>query len=147
MKARIVVALCLAFVALLAMSAAAGAEQGSGAGTLTAQGDGLAALRGNGTITLSGSGMLIIHDPTGHTSIHVEGKGFKRELRGGWIVYVGFDGEAHISGGELNVTLRGKNIHLRASGNGRFLLRGQGTYETSKESGEWTERGQVVVIP
>ena len=147
MKNKLALALTLAFVVGLLMTGGAAAEQGGGTGTLTAQGDGIAGLKGNGSITISGSGTLYIRDTAGDATINVTGKGTKRELRNGWILYAGFDGQAQVSGTQITVALSGINIHLQASGTGKFLLRGRGTYETSHGSGVWTDEGKVIAVP
>ncbi len=147
MKHKSVIALTVALSAVLLMTAAAGAEQGGGTGTLTAQGDGLAAMRGNGSIAISGSGVLTIRDLAGDAQIEVTGEGHKREPNERTVVYAGFDGKAQISGSNIVVTLKGKNIKLEATGTGKFLLRGHGKYHTDKEDGEWTERGKVITLP
>lgn len=147
MKTKLLSAFSLALVVALLMTAAAVAAQGEGTGTLTAQGDGLAGLKGNGSITISGSGTLYIRDAAGDASINVTGKGTKRELHNGWMLYAGFDGQAQISGSQITVALSGVNIHLQATGTGKFLLRGRGTYETSKGSGVWTDEGKVLALP
>jgi len=147
MGKRLFSALGLALVAILLMTGAAAAAQGGGTGTLTAQGDGIAGLRGNGSITISGSGTLYVRDAAGDATINVTGKGVKRELRNGWILYAGFDGQAQISGTQITVALSGINIHLQASGTGKFLLRGEGTYETSHGKGVWTDAGKVIAVP
>ncbi len=146
MKSRLFSALSLALLAILALTTVAGAEQGGGTGTLTAQGNGMAALRGSGSITISGSGVLYIRDQAGDAHVVVTGTG-RRFERNGWTIYAGFHGEAQITGSGMTVALRGANINLVATGTGKFLLRGTGTYETEKESGEWTEKGTVVALP
>lgn len=146
MKSRLFSALSLALLAILALTTVAGAEQGGGTGTLIAQGNGTAALRGSGLITLSGSGILYIRDDANAVNVQITGTGRKFE-HNGWTVYAGFHGEARITGRGMTVALRGENINLRASGTGKFLLRGTGTYQTGKTSGEWTEEGTVVTLP
>lgn len=147
MKTKLLSAFGLALVVALLMTAAAVAAQGEGSGTLTAQGDGVAGLKGNGTITISGSGTLYIRDLAGDANINVTGKGTKRELRNGWMLYAGFDGQAQVSGSQITVALSGVNINLKATGTGKFLLRGEGTYKTDKGSGVWTDEGKVIAIP
>jgi len=128
------------------------AKAGGGSGTLTASGDGLAGIRGNGTVTLSGNGVLYIRDRAGDASIQVSGNGTRRELPNGWIRYVGFRGEAVVSGSQITVALSGYDIQLTASGTGKFVLRGHGSYTIQKDgatvvSGAWTETAEVFTIP
>lgn len=147
MKTRIAHALSLAVLLALLVTTVAAAESGGGTGTLTAKGNGFAALRGNLTVTLSGSGLLLIRDEGGDATINVTGRGYRRELPGGAIAYVGFDGKAEIKASAISVSLRGRNIRLKATGTGRFVLRGHGSYHTEHENGAWTDAGKVVVLP
>lgn len=121
------------------------AQQGSGTGTLTASGDGMATIRGNATSVISGNGILWIRDYAGDASIHVSGVGIKRVLPNGWIRYVGFHGEAQVTGSKVILMLSGYNIQLQATGTGQYLLRGEGTYSTGQDSSEWT--GQILSLP
>lgn len=128
------------------------AQSGGGNGTLTASGNGLASIRGNGTVTISGNGILWIKDHAGDASIRVTGNGVKREMPNGWTCYVGFQGEATVSGSMITVALSGHNIYLQASGTGKFVLRGNGSYTVTKDgatiaSGAWTESAEVMTIP
>ncbi len=131
---------------------AAWAQSGQGAGTLKAEGDGLAALRGQGAVSLRGNGILWVRDRAGDASIQVEGYGVRTELPNGWIRYSGFRGEAVISGSAITVALSGYDIHLEATGTGRFVLRGNGHYTVEKEGetlfrGAWTEKVEVLRMP
>jgi hypothetical protein len=146
-------------IALLAALVGAGvfapqavlAQSGGGSGTLTASGDGLAGIRGSGTVTISGNGILWIRDRAGDASIQVSGNGTKRELSNGWIRYAGFQGEAVVSGSQITVALSGYDIRLTASGTGKFVLRGNGTYTVEKGgfivTGAWTESAEVSSMP
>ncbi len=147
MKARIVQALGLAAVLALLLTTVAAAENGAGSGTLRAKGNGFVALRGNLSVTLTGSGMLVIRDQAGDATIAVTGRGYKKEFPNGAIAYIGFDGKAEISGSAIVVSLRGSDIELEATGTGRFLLRGHGSYHTDKGGGAWKEEGTVVKLP
>ena len=128
------------------------AQSGGGAGTLTASGNGLAGIRGDGTVTVSGNGILWIRDHAGDASVNVSGSGEKRELPNGWIQYIGFQGQATVSGSWLTVALSGYDIHLQASGAGKYILRGNGTYSVERDglivvSGAWTEDAEVMTVP
>jgi len=150
--------LILAIAAVLALlgatilpSQAALAQSGGGSGTLTASGDGLAGIRGSGTVTISGNGILWIRDRAGDASIQVSGNGTKSELPSGWIRYAGFQGNATVTGSSVTVALSGYDIRLTASGTGKFVLRGNGTYTVEKGSfsktGAWTESAEVFTMP
>ncbi len=147
MKTKIAQALGLALVLVLLVTTVAAAEQGSGAGTLRAKGSGFAALRGNLTVALSGSGLLIIHDVAGDATIEITGRGFKKQLPSGATAYMGFDGKARISGSDIKVSLKGQDVELEATGTGKFLLRGHGSYHTDKAGGAWKQDGTVVTLP
>lgn len=123
------------------------AQSGDGTGALAASGDGLAGIRGQGNIRISGNGVLMIRDQAGDASIRVTGNGQRVELPGGWIRYAGFQGEATVSGNKVTVALSGYDIHLEASGTGKFVLRGNGTYQTEHLSGSWTEGPEVHLLP
>ncbi len=128
------------------------ADSGGGSGTLTAAGDGLAGIRGNGTVTISGNGILWIKDHNGDASISVSGTGVRRELANGWIRYTGFQGQAVVSGSRITVALSGYDIRLHASGSGRYVLRGNGTYSVERDGvviaeGAWAEAAQVQSLP
>lgn len=128
------------------------ARSGGGTGRLTASGDGLAGLRGDGTVSISGNGVLWIRDHNGDAVIQVSGSGVRRETANGWIRYVGFDGSATVTGSLVTVALSGYDISLAASGTGKFVLRGDGSYSVEKDgvaiaTGAWTESAEVMTIP
>ena len=128
------------------------AHSGGGTGTLTASGSGLAGIRGSGNVTISGNGILWIKDYAGDANIHVSGNGVRHEMSNGWIRYTGFRGQAQVSGSDISVALSGYDIHLVATGSGRFLLRGNGEYSVESDGvviirGQWTERGKVLTLP
>jgi hypothetical protein len=134
-------------LAVLAVPQAVYAQSGSGDGTLTASGDGLAGLRGSGTVTISGSGVLMIRDSGGDAQIDISGSGRRTELPSGWIRYSGFNGAATVSGSKITVALSGINIEMQASGTGKFVLRGSGSYSLEKDgvtrTGVWSEQVEV----
>ncbi len=107
----------------------------------------MAALRGNLSVTLSGSGLLVIHDVAGDATIEITGRGYKKQLPNGTTAYLGFDGKARITGSAISVSLKGSDIELEASGTGKFLLRGHGSYHTDKGGGAWSEEGTIVALP
>lgn len=128
------------------------AQSGGGKGTLTASGDGLAGIRGNGDVIISGNGILWIRDSAGDAVINVSGSGTRKEGENGWIRYSGFDGQATVSGSQITVALSGYDINLEATGTGKFVLRGNGSYSVEKDGiivldGVWTEEAQVFSIP
>ncbi len=138
-------------VALLAATSLAPqtalADSGGGTGTLIASGDGVAWIRGNGVIHMSGNGLLEIRDFAGNAVIQVTGTGQKVIKPGGRILYIGFQGTALVSGSDVRVSLSGYNIHLEATGTGKFVLRGNGTYEVNGVPGLWTKRPVIHTLP
>lgn len=147
MKYCMVISLVLIFGFVLIPAESVYAAGGGGTGTLTASGNGLAGIKGDGEVTISGNGVLWIFDHNGDANIQVTGHGLRQDLPSGWIMYSGFDGEAQVSGSLITVALSGFDINLEASGTGRFLLRGTGTYQTGDKSGEWTMDGVVISVP
>ncbi|NJM40112.1 MAG: hypothetical protein HC853_04770 [Anaerolineae bacterium] len=118
------------------------AQSGGGSGTLTAQGKGIAWVRGNGTFTVSGSGVLRFRDWGGDAQVTVDGTQ-RNVFKGRWNRYAGFRGMATITGTDVMIELAGVNVNLTATGTGRYVLRGQGTYTktisgtTTTSTGEW----------
>jgi hypothetical protein len=113
------------------------ADSGTGTGTLKAVGTGYAKLSGGGTATLSGIGTLFVRDYDGNAVVTVTGKGRKQVLSDGWTRYTGFSGAVVITGKSFGIILTGTRIRLVASGSGRFVLHGRGTYTTGNLSGTW----------
>lgn len=148
---------CLAMTLALALSVLAApqtalAQSGGGTGTLTASGNGLAGIRGNGTVTISGNGILWIRDDAGDAIINVSGNGRRVELPSGWIRYTGFHGQARVSGSKITVALSGVGIEMQATGTGKFVLRGIGSYTVEKDgvtimTGVWAETAKVMQLP
>jgi hypothetical protein len=71
----------------------------------------------------------------------------RQELGSGWFRYVGFNGKANVSGSLVTVALSGYDIKLVATGTGKFVLRGNGHWETDSASGEWTSTVEVMSFP
>jgi hypothetical protein len=116
------------------------AETGGGSGTLTAQGKGLAWVRGNGTFTVSGSGVLRFRDWGGDAQVTTNGTQ-RNVFKGRWNRYGGFKGTATITGTDVMIELVGVKVTLDATGTGKYVLRGQGTYTKTisgtTSSGNW----------
>lgn len=141
------IAAVMALLAAVFAPQVALADSGGGTGVLTASGNGLAWIRGNGTITISGNGILEIRDYAGDAVIRVSGAGKKTELPSGVIRYIGFNGTASVSGSDVSVALSGYNIRLEARGTGKFILRGNGTYEVNGVHGVWSKTRQIHTLP
>ncbi|MCD6401691.1 MAG: hypothetical protein J7L73_07155 [Anaerolineales bacterium] len=132
---------------LFVFPSAAYADSGGGSGTLKAQGDGLAGVRGNGEITITGNGVLWFKDHAGDAQLAITGNGVRRVLPGGWVRYTGFSGELHVIGSGVTVALSGYDIDLTAEGTGRFVLCGNGHYQTGYSSGDWSRGFQIMSYP
>ncbi len=85
-------------------------------------------------------------DNAGDAEIDVKGKGRKKVLEDGTIVYVGFNGRVKVTGSDVTVRLNGKNIKIEAHGTGSAILQGRGTYKTQHGSGKWTNTGAEVAF-
>ena len=142
----IILALAIAFSTMAFLPQPVFAETGGGSGTLTADGAGHAGVTGEGTINISGNGILYFKDNTGDASIEIDGRGTRRVLANGWVRYLGFRGDAVITGSDVAVKITGVRIHLEASGTGKFFVRGHGTYATGSQSGSWTLRLQAIPL-
>lgn len=145
------IALILAIAAAtLGVTQTALAASGGGTGTLTASGDGLAGIRGSATVTITGNGILWIRDLGGDASIQVSGYGTKTELPNGWIRYFGFQGNAIVTGSSITVALSGYDIHLQATGTGKYVLRGNGSYTAERNgtviSGAWSDSAEDNIL-
>jgi hypothetical protein len=123
------------------------AQSGGGSGALIAQGKGVAWVRGNGTFTVSGSGVLRFRDWGGDAQITIDGTQ-RNVFKGRWNRYSGFRGTATITGTNVMIELAGVNVNLSATGTGKYVLRGQGTYTKTisgtTSTGEWTTVTQTL---
>ncbi|NIM93608.1 MAG: hypothetical protein GTO18_07840 [Anaerolineales bacterium] len=146
MRKKLMFGIALTLLAAMVLPVVAFAAGGGGTGTLVAYGDGTAGVRGNGEVKITGRGVLYIKDHAGDANIQVSGTGKRIELPNGWIQYVGFNGKAYVAGSLISVGLKGSNIALHATGTGRFILWGNGTYEVNGTSGRWTEPGVVLEL-
>jgi len=110
----------------------------SGTGTLTAEGSGTALVRGDIEMQLSAdAGSLSVVDRDGDMVITVTGDGTRTE-EGSIVIYMGFNGDAMISGSNVVVTMTGTGIELTVEGTGTAILIGTGSYVvTDGRSGEW----------
>lgn len=127
----------------------------SGTGTLIAEGDGVALISGDGTIELSGeNGTLIVTDNSGDMTITVTGFGEKTELESNKWEYTG-SGSATVTGSDIIVEIKGKNIHLTAEGTGTAILTGTGSYTVYKRlsdsssacvADDWSADGATIAI-
>lgn len=145
MKKKAAITLTLLLVVTLVFAPAASAA-GPRDGTLTAHGDGVAALGGRGAVQISGRGILWFRDVGGDARWEASGHGEKREFSNGWIEYLGFHGHFEASGSRILVILSGNNIDLRAQGQGRCLLWGQGEYQIGPNHGDWSTEGEVLTL-
>ncbi len=115
-----------------------------GTGYLLARGNGRAALQGSLRANIHGDGTLSVKDNAGDAEIDVDGKGRKKVLEDGTIVYTGLNGHIKVSGTDVTVKMDGRNIKIEAHGTGKAVLQGRGEYRTKKSSGRWTLSGADV---
>lgn len=128
----------LTLALLLATVSPAWAEGIKGTGELHAWGDGLAGVRGDGEVTITGNGVLYFRDHAGDAQWSASGRGERRDLPSGWIVYYGFDGTFEAEGSRITVALSGYNVELWAEGTGVAVLYGNGEYEINGHHFLWT---------
>lgn len=135
----------IAASAALVTPAFAGSAAGSGAGAITAHGRGAAQLSGDvDAMGISGTGVLVVVDNAGDAHVAISGHGVVR-VSGHTRTYIGFNGRARISGSNVTVKLVGENVTLAARGDGSFVLKGTGTYDTKPGAaggeGTWSRTG------
>ena len=138
----------------------------NGTGTLHAEGDGRAAIFGNVTIDVSAENATIFVSP--NADVTTEGEGTEAELGrhnffeawppqnsyhffeawpSKWIKYPGV-GSATVSGEHIRFIIIGDGIVLDATGSGKALLCGNGTYYPDKDNGTthpWITPGAEVM--
>jgi hypothetical protein len=116
-----------------------------GTGVVIARGTGAAQFSGDiDGMVVDGQGVLVVIDHGGDAKVAVRGAGHmtvKDNVR----TYVGFNGHARISGSNVTVKLAGARVHLAAKGDGTFVLKGHGTFDTTPGvaggNGAWTSAG------
>ena len=136
----------LVAAASLAAPALAAGTSGSGAGSLTAHGRGTAQIKGDvDAMGITGRGVLVVTDLAGDAKVVVTGKGVAK-VSGNTRTYAGFDGKAVITGSNVIVRLVGSNVDFAVRGDGTFLLKGSGTYDTNPKAaggeGTWSISGK-----
>jgi hypothetical protein len=131
-------AIGLAVSLIIVLTSAAYAADMRGTGELHVWGDGMAAVRGDIETTITGNGILMIRDHGGDGEWTVSGTGRRRDLPGGWTIYLGFGGTVEARGSRISVLISGYDIDLRAEGTGAAILYGEGRYETRHGDGEWS---------
>lgn len=116
-----------------------------GTGVVTARGTGAAQFSGDiDGMVVDGQGVLVVIDRGGDAKVVVHGMGHMT-VKGNVRTYVGFNGHARISGSDVTVKLAGVRVHLAAKGDGTFVLKGHGTFDTTPGvvggNGVWTTAG------
>ena len=114
-----------------------------GSGYLTARGHGSAVILGSGTAVVKGNGTLIVNE---NAQIVSHRLGERVDLPGGYTMFIGFDGIAVLRGDDMDIALFGSNVELGASGEGRVILQGCGTYEHGNGGGEWSPDGVEIEL-
>jgi hypothetical protein len=134
-KVTIGLAALAATVGMAAPSTVAAASptvvSAGGTGTVTARGTGAAQLSGDiDGMVVDGQGVLVIVDRAGDAKVAVRGAG-RSTVHGNTRTYVGFNGHARISGSNVTVRVVGVDVRLAAKGDGTFVLKGTGRYDTT----------------
>lgn len=149
---RMLFVLLVVLAASMMFTAVVSADNLSGTGWIRAEGDGRAALQGDArTVHLSGNGILWFKDEGEVDEPTVTGYGRKIEYPNGWVQYIGFDGQFHISDADqITIVLVGKNVNLFAVGQGRVYLEGEGHYIVGHGPhmirGEWALSGTTLEL-
>ena len=128
-----------------AFAAAPATVSAGGTGVVTARGTGAAQFSGDiDGMVVDGQGVLVVIDRSGDAKVVVHGAGHV-SVKGNVRTYVGFNGHARISGSDVTVKLAGARVHLAAKGDGTFVLKGHGTFDTTPGvaggNGVWTTAG------
>lgn len=119
-------------------------------GAVSGTGSGLAHARiFQGSVTVTGAGTLHV-SPKAQVKVTSGTLGEKttrtdKHGKQSWTRYTHFSGTAVVTGQDVHVLLRGKNITLSATGAGRAHFIGQGTFTLtnagqSEKKGTWTQR-------
>jgi hypothetical protein len=128
----------LTVVLLVILTSAVYAADLRGTGAVHAWGDGIAGVQGRVEVTVTGNGILFIRDRAGDGEWTVSGTGRRKDLPGGWTMYIGFSGTVEARGSRITVLMSGYDIDLRARGTGVALLFGEGRYRTRHGDGPWS---------
>jgi hypothetical protein len=128
-----------------AFAAAPATVSAGGTGVVTARGTGAAQFSGDiDGMAVDGQGVLVVVDRGGDAKVVVHGAGHV-SVKGNVRTYIGFNGHARISGSDVTVKLAGARVHLAAKGDGTFVLKGHGTFDTTPGvaggNGVWTPAG------
>ncbi|GAB4428978.1 MAG: hypothetical protein Kow0031_09360 [Anaerolineae bacterium] len=130
----------------VAFAGVASADIIRGKGWLHAEGSGFAKLQMTGQVEINGHGVGAVYI-YGAESIRADGDGKRSDLRGGGVVFRGFEGTIHVTGQRMVVKMLGSDIDFTARGKGRAVLRGNGTYETGDGgSGDWQPDGLNIEV-
>ena len=134
-----------AFAASPSTSASPSTVSAGGTGVVAARGTGAAQLSGHiSGMVADGQGVLVVVDRAGDAKVVVHGVGHLT-VKGNVRTYVGFNGSARISGSDVTVKLAGVRVHFAAKGDGTFVLKGHGTFDTTPRkvggNGVWTSAG------
>jgi hypothetical protein len=136
----------LVMLLTMALAGVASAEVIRGKGWLHAEGSGFAKLQMAGQVEVNGHGVGAVYI-YGAEVIHAEGNGKRSDLRGGGVVFRGFEGTIHVMGQRMVVKMLGEKIEFTAHGKGRAVLRGHGTYQTGGGgSGDWQPDGLDIEV-
>jgi len=145
MKKKVLLIVVLSLVALLSFTAAVSADTERGTGSIHAEGVGVAIVHGDGEVEINVHGLGVVQVKNADR-LEAHGRGYRRDLPGGRVVFVGWRGEIHAAGTNLTVRMCGGRIEFTAEGTGWVFLRGRGTYEINGESFDWSAEGARVIL-
>jgi len=142
---KLFMAVSLVLLLSMALTGLASADVIRGKGWLHAEGSGVAILKMSGQIEIvsHGTGAVYIY---GAETIHAEGDGKRSNLRGGGVVFRGYEGVIKATGARMRVKIIGKEIEFTARGKGTIFLRGRGHYESEGLAGDWVNSGLNVEV-
>jgi hypothetical protein len=108
--------------------------------TLTASGYGRAQLLGWESVDIHAHGASIIWVSGGDT-LEISGDGEREDMDDGLVRLTDWEGEIHVAGARVGVRMAGGHLDFAATGRGRVLLQGHGTFQIDDHEGRWTWPG------
>jgi hypothetical protein len=142
---KLFMAVSLVLLLGLTLTGLASADVIRGKGWLHAEGSGVATLKMSGHVEIVShdKGVVYIY---GAEKIEAEGDGKRSDLRGGGVVFRGYEGVINASGARMRVKIIGEQIEFTARGKGTIFLRGRGHYESEGLAGDWANSGLNIEV-
>ena len=91
---------------------------------------------GNGDVHVEGKGTLTIKNLSVVDSDVKGTLGEQKKIADG-VVYTHFEGSCDVKGRGAHVEIRGWNLKIKATGQGKAWIKGEGTWKFDDQSGEW----------